>query len=327
MKRLPFEKPLTELLDKIDQLKALAQSEGIDLSAEIAKIEERATIVRQELYANLTPIDVVQIARHPNRPDALSLAMMITEDWTELHGDRQFGDDPSIIGGVGRLGAHRVVVIGHQKGHDTKENLYRNFGMPHPEGYRKALRLMTLANQFQMPIITFIDTPGAYPGLTAEERGQAEAIARNLKVMAGLEVPIVSVVIGEGGSGGALGIGLSNRLFMMQYAVYSVISPEGCASILFRDAKKADVAAKALRITAPDIMSMGICHGILPEPLGGAHHDWQAVASTIQSQLTQTLDQYGGWTPDQYVAERWEHFRKLGPFIENGEPANMPSFC
>jgi len=327
MKRLPFEKPLSELLDKIEQLKTLSQTEGIDLTSEIAKIEERADAVRRDLYANLTPIDVVQIARHPNRPDAISLATLMLTDWTELHGDRQFADDPSIIGGLGLMGSHRVMLIGHQKGHDTKENIYRNFGMPHPEGYRKALRLMQLADRFNIPIVTLIDTPGAYPGLAAEERGQAEAIARNLKEMAGFRVPIISVVIGEGGSGGALGIGVGNRLLMLQYAVYSVISPEGCASILFRDAKKADIAAKALRITASDIHSLGVCHGILPEPLGGAHHHWQETASTIQSACIAELNRYQSWSSDAIIEERFQHFRKLGPFIENNEPANMPSFC
>ena len=314
MKLLSFEKPLAELYDKISQLKKLSAEGNIDLSNEIEKIIKRAEQIKKEIYANLTPFQIVQIARHPNRPDTNSLTQLICEKFTELHGDRNFGDDPAIVGGVGILDGMRVMVIGHQKGHDTKENIYRNFGMPNPEGYRKALRLMTMADRFNIPIITFIDTPGAYPGLEAEERGQAEAIARNLREMAGFSVPIISVVIGEGGSGGALGIGVANRLYMMQHAVYSVISPEGCASILFRDSKKAEVAAESLKITAPDIVSLGIADGIIPEPLGGGHRDWQQVAADIKATLVNDLIAYQDKPAAEIKAERYQKFRAMGQF-------------
>lgn len=315
MKLLPFEKPLAELYAKIDQLRELSIQGNIDLSSEIEKIEGRAEQVRKEIYSNLTPTQIVQVARHPHRPDSESLIRLITDSFIELHGDRLFGDDPAIIGGIAMLGKRRIVMIGHQKGHDTKENIFRNFGMPNPEGYRKALRLMQLAERFRMPIVTFIDTPGAYPGLEAEERGQAEAIARNLREMAGFTVPIISFVIGEGGSGGALGIGVANRLFMLQNAVYSVISPEGCASILFRDAKKSDLAAEAMKIIAPEIVKLGVADGIIPEPLGGAHHDWKAVAEAIKDTVNSQLAHYDGVTSDTIKAERFQKFRSLGRFV------------
>jgi acetyl-CoA carboxylase carboxyl transferase subunit alpha len=316
MKLMPFEKPLGELYEKINQLKTLSKDNDIDLSAEIKKIEKRAETVRRDIYQNLLPSQVVQIARHPNRPDSLSLFRLISEEFIELHGDRAFGDDPAIVGGLGRIGSFRVVWLGHQKGHDTKENIRRNFGMPNPEGYRKALRLMQMADKFKMPIVTLIDTPGAYPGIEAEERGQAEAIARNLREMMGFGVPIISVVIGEGGSGGALGIGVANRVYMMQNAVYSVISPEGCASILFRDAKQADVAAQSLKITAPDIVGLGIADGIIPEPLGGAHHDWDVVSAAIKAQVLADLSLLSLQTPDQLRDDRYAKFRAMGIFTE-----------
>jgi len=314
MKRLSFEKPLAELYDKIEQLRKLSSDGNIDLSGEIQKIEARAEQVRQEIYTNLTPSQIVQVARHPHRPDTGSLIRLIFDSFIELHGDRVFGDDPAIVGGIATLGEYRIVVMGHQKGHDTKENIYRNFGMPNPEGYRKALRLMQMADRFRMPIVTFIDTPGAYPGLEAEERGQAEAIARNLREMAGFTVPIVSFVIGEGGSGGALGIGVANRLYMLQNSVYSVISPEGCASILFRDAKKSDLAADAMKITAPEIQKLGISDGIIPEPLGGAHHDWKTVAQRIQETIVADLTHYKLVSEATIKSERYAKFRAMGRY-------------
>ncbi len=315
MKLLPFEKPLSELYEKINQLRQLSSESSIDLSGEIEKIEKRAEQVKKEIYLNLTPSQIVQIARHPNRPDTTSLTRLIFDQFMELHGDRVFGDDPAIVGGVAQLGSERIMVIGHQKGHDTKENIYRNFGMPNPEGYRKALRLMQMADRFDMSIVTFIDTPGAYPGLEAEERGQAEAIARNLREMAGFTVPIISFVIGEGGSGGALGIGVANRLYMLQNAVYSVISPEGCASILFRDAKHADKAAESMKITAPEIKALGVADGIIPEPLGGAHHNWNAVADGIRAVIAADIATLRALAPDARQADRYKKFRDLGQYI------------
>ncbi|MEK9728019.1 MAG: acetyl-CoA carboxylase carboxyltransferase subunit alpha [Candidatus Margulisiibacteriota bacterium] len=314
MKSLDFEKPLDDLNSKIDELKQLSEESNIDLAKDIAAIEKRALQMKQEIYNSLTPGQVIQIARHPNRPNTLSLSQMICEEFTELKGDRSFRDDPSIVGGIGKLGPYRVMIIGHQKGADTKEKIKRNFGMPHPEGYRKGLRLMKMAEKFKMPIITFIDTPGAYPGKEAEERGQAEAIARNLKEMIGIEVPILSVVIGEGGSGGALGIAVANRIMMLEYAVYSVISPEGCASILFRDASRAEYAAEKLKITAKDIVALGIADKILPEPLGGAHNEWSDVAETIKGALISEIDHYNALNADQIKEDRYKKFRSFGKF-------------
>jgi acetyl-CoA carboxylase carboxyl transferase subunit alpha len=317
MKRLDFEAPLVELYDKIHELKKLSQSEDLDLVDEIGKIEARAEALKNEIYCNLSPTQVIQISRHPNRPDSLSLAHLILDHFIELHGDRVFGDDPAIISGIGLLKNHRVAVIGHQKGHDTKENIKRNFGMPNPEGYRKALRIMKMADKFNMPIVTFIDTPGAYPGLEAEERGQAEAIARNLKEMMGLRVPIITVVIGEGGSGGALGIGVSNKIYMLEFGVYSVISPEGCASILFRDAKQAPRAAESLKITSKDIVNLGIANGIIKEPLGGAHHNWKETAESIKKVVNKELNSYKKMSVTEIKDERYAKFRAMGQFIEN----------
>jgi acetyl-CoA carboxylase carboxyl transferase subunit alpha len=323
MKPLSFEAPIQELYEKIATLKELSKEgttedgQKIDLSEEIERIEKRAETMKKNIYAKLTPIQVVQIARHPNRPDSSSLFRLILDNYIELHGDRQFRDDPSIVGGLGYLKKQRVMVIGHQKGHGTKENIHRNFGMPHPEGYRKALRLMKLAEKFNIPIITFIDTPGAYPGLGAEERGQAEAIARNLREMTGLKVPVLTIVIGEGGSGGALGIGVSNKVYMLQYAVYSVISPEGCASILFHDASKADFTAKNLKITAKDIVELGIADDIIPEPTGGAHYNWEATAASIKKTLSKDLTTYKKIkNPQKIIEERYQKFRNMGQFIE-----------
>ena len=314
MKPLEFEKPLDDLYTKIDELKQLSEESNIDLTKDIEAIEKRAEKMKEDIYSSLTPAQIIQIARHPNRPNTLSLAQLLCEEFTELKGDRCFRDDPSIVGGVGKLGPHRVMMIGHQKGADTKEKIKRNFGMPHPEGYRKGLRLMKMADKFNMPIITFIDTPGAYPGKEAEERGQAEAIARNLKEMIGINVPIITVVIGEGGSGGALGIAVANRILMLEYAVYSVISPEGCASILFRDASRAEYAAEKLKMTANDIVELGIADKILKEPLGGAHNEWGTIADSIKHALLEELDDMLKLSKDEIKNQRYDKFRSFGKF-------------
>lgn len=314
-KVLEFEKPIEELYSKIEQLKILSQSGEMDLTSEIYTLEERAIRLKRDVFSVLTPHQILQIARHPNRPDTTSLAQLICDSFIPIAGDRLFRDDPSIVAGIGLIGAQRVMIIGHQKGHDTKENIHRNFGMPHPEGYRKALRAMKLAEKFGIPIVTFIDTPGAYPGIEAEERGQSEAIARNLKEMVSLTVPILTFVIGEGGSGGALAIGVSDKIYMLQYAVYSVISPEGCASILFRDAKKSEDAANSLKITAPDVVKLGIADAILEEPLGGAHSNWEQVSSLMKGKIEQELPLLLDKTSQQLTDERYQKFRKMGTFI------------
>lgn len=316
MQSLPFEKPIDELCSKIDELRRLAEEGEVDLSKEIATMEMRVEKLKQDIFSHLTPQQVLQIARHPNRPDTLSLSRLVFDDFIELFGDRAFRDDPSIVCGVARLGDFRVMLVGHQKGHDTKEKIYRNFGMPHPEGYRKALRFMKMADKFSMPIVTFVDTPGAYPGKEAEERGQAEAIARNLKEMTGLRVPVLSVVIGEGGSGGALGIAVANRIYMLEYAVYSVISPEGCASILFNDASRAAYAAEQLKITSADILDLGIADDILKEPLGGAHNGWEDVGRTIRERLQSDLETYKKMSVEKIFEERYHKFRAFGHFEE-----------
>ncbi|NDB03332.1 MAG: acetyl-CoA carboxylase carboxyltransferase subunit alpha [Flavobacteriaceae bacterium] len=311
---MAFEAPIADLEEKIESLKALSEQGEMNLTDEIANIESRAHELKKDIYSNLSPADIIQIARHQDRPNSLFLANTIFDQFLELHGDRLYKDDPSIVSGVATMGKQRLVFIGHQKGSNTKENLYRNFGMPHPEGYRKALRMMRLADKFSLPIVSFIDTPGAYPGLEAEQRGQAEAIATNLKYMVTVSVPIVSFVIGEGGSGGALGIGVANRLYMLQHAVYSVISPEGCASILFKDASKAPFAAENLKITAKDIVELGIADGILDEPLGGAHYDPEAMAQTIKATIERDLNTLGKQSPESLKAERYTKFRQFGAF-------------
>lgn len=313
-KPMAFEAPIADLEEKIESLKALSEQGEMNLTDEIANIESRAHELKKDIYSNLSPADIIQIARHPDRPNSLFLANTIFDQFLELHGDRLYKDDPSIVSGVATMGKQRLVFIGHQKGSNTKENLYRNFGMPHPEGYRKALRMMRLADKFSLPIVSFIDTPGAYPGLEAEQRGQAEAIATNLKYMVTVSVPIVSFVIGEGGSGGALGIGVANRLYMLQHAVYSVISPEGCASILFKDASKAPFAAENLKITAKDIVELGIADGILDEPLGGAHYDPEVMAQTIKATIERDLNALGKQSPESLKAERYTKFRQFGAF-------------
>ena len=311
---LEFEKPLLVLENRIAELRA--SEEPLEARDEIAKLEERLARQQQRVYSSLTAWQRAQIARHPKRPHTLDLVNLLLEDWVELHGDRVFGDDKAIVGGLATFDGEPVVLIGHQKGRDTRENIARNFGMPHPEGYRKALRLMQLAGKFGKPIITFIDTPGAYPGLGAEERGQAEAIARNLREMAGLPTPVICVVTGEGGSGGALAIGVGNRVLMLEYAIYSVISPEGCAAILWGDAAKAPEAAELMRVTAPDLLKLGVIDAIVPEPVGGAHRNWEAAAASLRGALRDQLWQLKSQSEAELIEERHEKFRRIGVFEE-----------
>lgn len=312
---LEFERPLLELENRIAELRASDDAQAA--RDEIGRLDERLKRLQQKVYSSLTAWQRAQLARHPKRPHTLDLFRLLLEDFVELHGDRVFGDDKAIVGGLARFEGDPVVAIGHQKGRDTRENIARNFGMPHPEGYRKALRLMELGAKFRKPIITFIDTPGAYPGLGAEERGQAEAIARNLREMAGLGTPIVCVVTGEGGSGGALAIGVANRVLMLEHAIYSVISPEGCAAILWGEATKAPEAAELMRITAPDLLRLGVIDGIVPEPTGGAHRNWEETAENLRGPLRDALWELRLRTPEELVAERYEKFRKIGVFEES----------
>jgi len=315
---LDFEQPLLEMETRIAALKS---EESLPKTRdEIAKLEERLARMRQKTYASLTAWQRTQLARHPKRPHSRDLFKLLFEDFVELHGDRLYGDDAAIVGGLARFEGRAIVVIGHQKGRDTREKIARNFGMPHPEGYRKALRLMHLAQKFAKPVITFIDTPGAYPGLGAEERGQAEAIARNLREMAALRTPILAVVTGEGGSGGALAIGMGNRVLMLEHAIYSVISPEGCAAILWGDAAKAPEAAESMRITAPDLLRLGVIDAIVPEPAGGAHRDWDGAAAHLREALREHLRPLASMPPDDLVAERYEKFRRIGAFEEASVP-------
>jgi acetyl-CoA carboxylase carboxyl transferase subunit alpha len=288
---LDFEQPLADLESKIEVLRSAQEKSGVDISEEIDGLEEKSRILTREIYSRLTPWQVCQVARHAQRPYTLDYLNLIFTDFEELHGDRAFADDHAIVGGLARLDGESVMVIGHQKGRDTREKLFRNFGMPRPEGYRKALRLMRLAEKFGIPVLTFIDTPGAYPGIDAEERGQSEAIGRNLYVMAELQVPIVVTVIGEGGSGGALAIGVGDILQMLQHATYSVISPEGCASILWKSAEKASEAAEIMGITAQRLQALGLVDRIVPEPAGGAHRDHAAMAENLQQALRASLRQ------------------------------------
>jgi len=313
-KELEFEKPILELENRIAELRA--SEDSVAARDEIAKLEERLARQQQRVYSSLTAWQRTQIARHPKRPHTLDLVNLLLEDWVELHGDRVFGDDKAIVGGLALFEGEPVVVIGHQKGRDTRENIARNFGMPHPEGYRKALRLMQLAARFAKPVITFIDTPGAYPGLGAEERGQAEAIARNLREMAGLPTPVICVVTGEGGSGGALALGVGNRVLMLEYAIYSVISPEGCAAILWGEAGKAPEAAEIMRVTAPDLLKLGVIDAIVPEPVGGAHRNWDAAAASLRAVLREQLWELRSKSEAELIEERQEKFRRIGVFEE-----------
>jgi acetyl-CoA carboxylase carboxyl transferase subunit alpha len=311
---LDFELPLLELENRIAELAAVEETPAV--REEIVRLEGRLDRLRQKTYAALTAWQRTQLARHPRRPHARDFYKLLFEDFVELHGDRVYGDDPAVVGGLARFEGRSVVVIGHQKGRETREKIARNFGMPHPEGYRKALRLMQLAEKFRKPVLTLIDTPGAYPGIGAEERGQAEAIARNLLTMAGLRTPVIAVVTGEGGSGGALAIGVANRVLMLEYAVYSVISPEGCAAILWNDAAKAAEAAELMRITAPDLLRLGVIDGIVPEPSGGAHRDWDITVARLRDALRAELAALSHKSAETLVGERYEKFRRIGVFEE-----------
>lgn len=311
---LEFEKPIKELKQKISDLKEFTKTADVDLSAEISKLEARLEKLVADVYENISPWDRVQIARHPARPTTLDYIAEIFEDFFEVHGDRTYGDDEAIVGGIAKFKGLPVTVIGHQRGKDTKENIRRNFGMPHPEGYRKALRLMKQADKFQRPIVCFIDTKGAYPGKAAEERGQSEAIARNLFEMASLKVPVICIVIGEGGSGGALALGVGNHILMLENSTYSVISPEGAASILWKDAGLAKKAAESMKITAPDLKELGIIDHIIPEMKGGAHKDVKQQAEKIAELLQTSLKELLAYTPETLVDNRYEKYKQMGKY-------------
>ncbi len=313
---LDFERPLLELERQIDEMKRVTGDTAVDVSKELAALERKLAELRGDIYRNLTPMQRVQVARHPKRPYTLDYVNTVFTDFVELHGDRLFRDDPAIVGGWARLDGMSVMLIGHQKGRDTKENLHRNFGMAHPEGYRKALRLMGLAEKFGAPVITLVDTPGAYPGLGAEERGQAEAIARNLVEMATLRTPIVTAVIGEGGSGGALAVGLADRVLMFENSVYSVISPEGCAAILWKDATQRERAAEALKITADDLLELGVIDEIIPEPPGGAHADPDAAAQALGDSLRRHVRLLRKTKMDKLLKRREEKYLSMGALSE-----------
>jgi acetyl-CoA carboxylase carboxyl transferase subunit alpha len=312
---LEFEKPIVELEKKIEELNLLAR-EGLDISTDVATLESRVEAMRRDIFSNLSRWQTAQVARHINRPFTLDYIREIFTDFTELHGDRVFGDDRAIVGGLARLDSQPVMVMGHQKGRDTREKVFRNFGMPNPEGYRKALRLMKMAEQFRLPVITFVDTPGAYPGIGAEERGQAEAIARNLRDMASLKTPVVVCITGEGGSGGALAIAVGNRVLMLEHSVYSVISPEGCAAILWSDGSKGAQAADALKLTAQDIISLGVIDEIVPEPVGGAHRDHTATAANLKSAIVRNLASLANLSDDALLEDRYRKFRAMSQFVE-----------
>ncbi len=311
---LEFEQPIAELEAKIDELRFVSSDAEVNVGEEIARLRARSRALTSSIFANLTPWQVAQLARHPQRPYTLDYAAMIFEEFHEMHGDRMYADDQAILGGLARLDGKSVMLIGHQKGRDTKERVRRNYGMPKPEGYRKALRLMKLAERFQIPVVTLIDTPGAYPGVGSEERNQSEAIARNLFEMATLRVPVITAVIGEGGSGGALAVGVCDRLIMLQYSVYSVISPEGCASILWKSADKKELAADAMGITAERLDKLGVVDEILREPLGGAHRDPQATADSLKGALLKYLGQMEALTADQLVEQRYARLRGQGVY-------------
>lgn len=324
---LPFEQPLSELRAKIDELRKFGTEKEIDFIDEVERLEKRYAKLEQELYANLTAEHKVQIARHPQRPTTLDYIQMMFTDFIELHGDRLYGDDMAVVGGLARFNGIPITVVGHQKGKDTKDNIARNFGTPHPEGFRKALRLMEQANKFGRPIISFMDTKGAYPGGAAEERGQAEAIARNLRQMAGFRVPIICVVIGEGGSGGALALGLGNRVLMLEHAIYSVSSPEAAASIMYKDASKSLQAAALMKITAKDILEQGAIDEIVPETRGGAHRDPQQQAKLLKDALWRHLQDIVKLNEEDRIEQRYEKFRNIGKvgFIARNDAATVES--
>ena len=314
---LEFEQPIAELEAKIEELRFVQDDSAVDIADEIDRLQKKGQTLVKETYAKLTPWQVAQVARHPQRPYTLDYLRLMFTDWHELHGDRSFADDPSIVGGMGRFNGQSVMVIGHQKGHDTKERSYRNFGMPRPEGYRKALRLMKLAEKFGLPIMTFIDTPGAFPGIDAEERGQSEAIGRNLFEMSRLRVPVISTIIGEGGSGGALAIGVSDVTLMLQYAIYSVISPEGCAAILWKTSERAPDAAEALGVTAHRLKALGLIDRLVSEPAGGAHRDHAQMAQLLKRALGDALRQFNGTDVETLLVQRHARLMAYGKFKES----------
>jgi len=311
-----FEKPIVELKKKIEELRLFSQEKGVDLSSEIRRLEEKLTDLKKEIYSNLNPWQKIKIARHPNRPTTIDYINLIMKDFIPLAGDRLYGEDKAIICGFAMLGKTKVAVVGHQKGKDTKENIERNFGCAHPEGYRKAMRVMKLAERFTMPIICLIDTPGAYPGIGAEERGQAQAIAENIRDMFPLETPILIIVIGEGGSGGALGIGIGDRVLILEYAYYSVISPEGCAAILWKDASRREEAAEVLKLTAPDLLKLGVIDEIIPEAEGGAHWDYAQTANNLRKAIVRNLEELSQISHEKLLEKRYQRFRKIGIFSE-----------
>ncbi len=311
---LDFEKPIRELERKIEELEGLARKEGIDFEEEIRRLQSRLTKLQDDTFTHLTPWQRVQLARHPNRPKCLTLAKLMFEELLLLHGDRLYSDDQAIVGGLARVGERKIVFVGHQKGESVKENLFRNFGMAHPEGYRKAHRLMKLAEKFHKPLLSLIDTPGAYPGIEAEERGQAQAIAANLETMSELRVPILVIIVGEGGSGGALGIGLGDRILLLENAIYSVISPEGCAAILWRDKDRVEEAAQTLKLTARDLLEAGLIDGIIPEPGGGAHRDPEKTAANIKEAIIKNLDELKDIPSEELTKMRYEKYRRIGKF-------------
>lgn len=313
---LDFEQPIAELEAKIEELRYVQDDSAVDISEEIGRLESKSQMLTRDIYAKLTPWQIAQVARHPQRPYTLDYIQHVFTDFEELHGDRAFADDHAIVGGLARFNGQSVMVIGHQKGRDTKEKIHRNFGMPRPEGYRKALRLMRLAEKFGIPVITFVDTPGAYPGIDAEERGQSEAIGRNLYVMAELKVPLICTVIGEGGSGGALAIAVGDVVLMLQYATYSVISPEGCASILWKSAEKAPEAAETMGITATRLKTLGLVDRVVNEPLGGSHRDHRAMAQVLKKALQDALRQVSDLSPAELVEQRFERVLGYGKYKE-----------
>jgi len=316
IKPLDFEKSIYTIEEKIEELKGLGSEAGIDLSGQINSLIAQADEFKRQVYSNLTPTQKLQIARHPNRPSFLDYVKLIATDWLEMHGDRAGSDDRAIIGGVAQIDGRSVMLIGTQKGKTTKENIEYNFGMPQPQGYRKALRLFYHANRFNLPVITLIDTPGAYPGIEAEQTGQGIAIAENLKEMAKLTTPLISVILGEGCSGGALGLAVSNRVYMLEHSLYTVISPEGCASILWRSAEMASTAAEALKITSADLLKLGIIDGIITEPMGGAHYDWEMAGNNLKQQIIAAIDELSKMSGEQLKKDRYDKFRRMGVFTE-----------
>lgn len=316
---LDFEKPLLEIEERIRELKDYSRSEGLDVAGQIEELEGRARRVQREIYSRLTPWQRISLARHPRRPHTLDYIRLLADDFIELRGDRLYRDDPALVGGPAEIGGRRWMIIGHQKGRSTRESIRRNFGCPHPEGYRKAARLMRLADKFRLPLVCLIDTPGAYPGVEAEERGQAHAIAENLRLMLELKIPVIAVVIGEGGSGGALGIGVADRVLILENSYYSVISPEGCAAILWKTREKAPEAAAALKLTPGELMELKVVDEVIPEPLTGAHRDWERAAESVKKAVIRNLDELAGIPSRILVNRRQEKYRRIGIYGQKGK--------